>query len=132
MNTLAKKEAFIIGLIVVLFILLFIPALLHSRAEKRDGIRRDEIAERKTDLELYFNDHDAYPLEFDASPHHYVVTERDQSGATHWFLRAVLENPADTGAHYDAESGRNYYYRVQQVDGQTVYDVCGGGPDCPL
>jgi len=132
MTTLAKKELVVLVVFCVVFLALLVPALRHSRAEARDGIRRTEIAERKIALEQYFNRHDSYPLEFDASPHRYVVTEKEQGGATRWYLRAVLENESETKEDYDAEEGRNYYYRVHHVDGEFVYDVCGGGPDCPL
>lgn len=132
MNALAKYEVWGLAAAAIIFLLLLIPAMQHSRAEARDGIRRQEIADRKIELEQYFNAHEAYPLEFDASPHEYVVAEQDEVGATRWYLRAVLENSAATKADYDAESGRNYHYRVQQVGDNTVYDVCGGGPDCPL
>jgi len=134
MNSLAKREYLVVGAVLLLMAVMLVPALQHARAERRDGIRRTEIAERKVLLEQYYNLHNTYPGadEFDAAPHEYVPTERDAIGVQRWYLRAVLENKADLEAAYDAEAGRNYYYRVHQIDGETVYDVCGGGPDCPL
>lgn len=98
----------------------------------RDGIRRDEVAAFKTVLEQYYNKHEVYPLEFDASPHKYVVVKQANGGAASWYLRAKLENNAVEDEGFDAESGRNYYYRLINESGATYYDVCGGSDGCAL
>jgi hypothetical protein len=128
----AKRELVIVGGIVAAFALLLFPALLHARREARDGIRRTEIAHFKQALEHYYNEHTAYPLQFDASPHRYVVVTSDKRGATAWYLQAALENKSATFAGYDAEAERNYGYRVISAKGTTLYEVCGGTPTCDL
>ena len=132
MDKIAKRELSVLLILVVVFFSLLFPALRFARRETRDGIRRDEIAAFKQVLEQYYNKHEVYPLEFDASPHEYVVVEQTVKGATVWYLRARLENQAMAAESFDAESGRNYYYRLINQDGYTFYDVCGGSATCAL
>lgn len=130
MTSLAKKEGIVLLLLIAVLVIGLYPALRHARRETRDGIRRDEIAARKTALEQYFNAHDTYPLTFDASPHQYVVEAWDSAGAISWFVRARLENESPETVAFDAEAGRNYWYRIVRYDSATYYDVCGGIARC--
>ena len=130
MNTLAKREAIIIILIIVVFSLFLYPSLRYARRETRDGIRRQEIADTKHQLEMYFNKHNSYPLMFNASPHKYVVTSTSDDMATGWYLRAQMENNHQTGSDFDHDLGRQYFYRYLNEDKLTYYDVCGGQLDC--
>lgn len=105
---------------------------MHARQEARDGIRRDEVAAFKRLLEQHYNEYEAYPLIFDASPHRYVVVEQDDKGATTWYLQAEMENDHPEMSDFDAEEGRNYYWRYVQNEGRTYYEVCGGAPSCGI
>ena len=115
-----------------IFIVLLLPSLHHTQQEYRDGIRRTEIAERKIQLEQYYNEHTVYPpqFEFDASPHIYHVVISNDEGAQGYYLRAQLENYSPESTGFDAEAGRNYHYRVINFEGDTYYDVCGGEYSC--
>lgn len=132
MNIEARKELSALVALGVLFVILLLPALLHARQETRDGIRRDELAAFKQVLERENNDTGSYPLEFNASPHKYVVDRQDEGGALEWRLRAQLENNPRPTAGFDYEAGRNYYYRIVREDGFTYYEVCGGESTCGL
>ena len=125
-----KGELLVIGVGVLIFGALLVPSLHHAQQERRDGIRRDEVAAAKIELEQYFNAHETYPREFDASPHQYVVEVDDGQGATGWYVRAELENAADAIVAFDEEAGRNYWYRIVREGGATYYDVCGGISRC--
>lgn len=118
------------AVLVVLLLGLTVPSLLHARREQRDGIRRDELAGLKRELEKKNNELGYYPIEFDASPHRYVVTEAHGDKAIAWYLRAELENFADSTSGFDEERDRNYYYRISNEDEKTFYDVCGGTLTC--
>lgn len=115
------------GLIVVLLVFL-VPALLHARAERRDGIRRQEVRQFKQLMEERNNELGFYPYELDASPHVFVVTEGEGQQADGWYLRAELENQAEPTAGFDEEY--NVYYRVVREDEKTYYDICGGTLRC--
>lgn len=132
MSKTSKHELIVVGGTLIIFLLLLYPSLRHARREARDEIRRTEVAGRKVELEQYFNKHHTYPLKFDAHPHRYVVTEQDEGGAAAWYLQAQLELPHESLHDYDAEAGRNYYYRYQNRNGRTFYEVCGGTPKCDL
>jgi len=125
---LAKKEYMVLGILCLIFLAMLFPALQSSRREVRDGIRRNELVQFKVLLEQYFNEYNEYPLEFDASPHEYVVTEVDGDEAMAWYLRAKLENGGEAGSGFDLE--HNVFYRVFIDDGLTFYDICGGGSEC--
>ncbi len=130
MERITQREALVFLVGVVVFLALLFPALRYARRETRDGIRRNEIAAFKQVLEQYYNTHETYPAEFDASPHRYVVTEMDGAGARAWYLRAQLENKHPTQAGYDEDEGRKYNFRLVQKGSVTFYEVCGGTPDC--
>ena len=132
MKSRARNEILAIVALLIVYACLLLPALKYERREVRDGIRRDEIAAFKRQLEQHFNVHNTYPLEFNASPHEYVATREEEDGAKSFFLRAKLENAAENEEGYDAEAGRNYNYRVINKDGETYYEVCGGTPSCPI
>ena len=130
MTSVAKKEGLVLLFLIVVLGIGLYPALRHARREARDGIRRDEIAARKTSLEQYFNAHETYPREFDASPHQYVVESSDNQGVTGWYVRAQLENKTEETVAFDAEAERNYWYRIIREGETTYYDVCGGIARC--
>ncbi len=132
MGRIAQREGLIIGGTVVVFLALLFPALLYARREARDGIRRNEIAAFKQVLEQHYNKYEAYPLEFNAHPHEYVVIEKAGTEAASWYLRAELENPHTTSAGHDEDEGRKYDYRLIHTEGRTYYEVCGGTPTCAL
>jgi len=130
MNTLAKREALVLIILIAIFVVLLIPSLQHARRETRDGLRRHEIADIKHQIEMYFNEHESYPLKYDASPHEYVTTETNDDVATGWYLRARLENEHKTGSDFDHEPGRQYYYRYVNSNDHTYFEVCGGIAKC--
>lgn len=132
MDTAARREIIVLILALTLFLSLLYPAVMHARREARDGMRRDEVAAFKQVLEQYYNKHETYPLEFDAAPHQYVVTDSTAAGATAWYLRAKLENQQETKTGYDGDVGRQYDWRLIQEGETTYYDVCGGTPTCDL
>ncbi|MBI3251602.1 MAG: hypothetical protein HYZ62_01690 [Candidatus Andersenbacteria bacterium] len=114
----------------ILLLLSIIPSLLFARREARDGAVRDQLAATKQKLEEINNQLKYYPLTFDASPFEYVVTEKNFQEALGWFLRARLEQSLKPISAFDYEGDRNYYFRISQIDGQTLYDVCGGTERC--
>lgn len=126
----ARREMTTIALAALIFVALLYPNLQHARREARDGLRRDQLALIKQQIEQYNNLHQAYPLQFDAAPNAYVVLNQDSTGATAWYLRAALENPGRPSSGYDAERGRNYIYRIVREGGRTYYDICGGTLTC--
>ena len=128
MTGLAKKEYIVLGLVFFVFLGLLYPALLSSRREVRDGIRRNELVQFKVLLEQYFNEHDQYPLEFNADPHKYVVTRVKDDESVAWYLRARLENDGEASSGFDLE--HNVFFRVVVDDGFTFYDICGGESKC--
>lgn len=130
MRKTAKAELSFLLLFIVVFTALLLPAALYARRELRDGIRRNELTNFKTELEKYNNKHDVYPLIFNASPHQYVVADKDSKGATKWFLRAKMENRHKTKNGFDEEAGHNYYYRYINENNSTYFDICGGLDKC--
>jgi hypothetical protein len=132
MDPIARRECIVLGLAVLLFVSLLLPALLHARREARDGVRRNEMAAFKNVLEQYYNVHETYPLTFDASPHRYVVVTSDEKGATAWYLQARLENKKASHADQSQEEGANFNYRIVREGDFTYYEVCGGTPTCSL
>lgn len=130
MTALAKKEYIVIGFLLGILFASMIPSLLYARKEKRDGIRRDEIAAMKRALEGINNVKGVYPLEFKATPHQYIVTDKDSTSAKGWFLRVELENPTKDELGFDEEAGRNYFFRILNEHGHIYYDVCGGEDTC--
>lgn len=125
-----QRELLVILAAGILFVGLLYPALWHARREARDGLRRDEVAAFKRVLEQYYNEHESYPLEFDASPHRYIVVERDETGAASWYVKAQLENSHEPVSGYDGDEGRQFDWRYVSEGGETFYEVCGGVPRC--
>lgn len=124
----ASLEYFTVTLLVAVCLGLLFSSLLTSRREVRDGIRRTEIIQFKSVLERYFNDHGFYPLEFNATPHRYVVLADDGEQALAWYLRAQLENKGVEDRGFDLE--HNIFWRVVYEHGSLFYDVCGGEATC--
>jgi len=130
MEKTAKLEISFLLLFFFVFATLLFPAALHARREVRDGIRRNELTNFKTELEKYYNKHETYPLTFNANPHQYAVVEKNTKGATKWFLRAKLENQHKVEKGFDEEAGHNYYYRYINENNNTYFDICGGLYKC--
>jgi type II secretory pathway pseudopilin PulG len=128
MKAIGKWEWGIVVLAIILMLLALIPSLQYARREVRDGMRRNELLAFKRELEQYFNKQENYPVEYDASPHEYVVLEDYEGGATHWYLRAELENRRMPTAGFDEEY--NVFFRVLHQDQKTFYDICGGELRC--
>lgn len=128
MNRIAKREAGVVLLLVVILVVGLYPAVKYARQERRDGARRGEVVELKRALEMYFNEHEQYPLEFEVGAHDYKVVETDGQQALAWYVRAELENNAKPRADFDEEY--NIYFRVVNEGGGTFYDVCGGISTC--
>src|SRR3989344_891403 len=114
----------------ILLLLSVIPSLLFAHREARDGAVRDHLAATKQRLEEVNNKLKYYPLTFDAAPFEYVVTAKNSKEALGWFLRAHLEQSLQPISAFDYEGDRNYYFRISQVGGQTLYDICGGTERC--
>lgn len=128
MDPIARWEYKFLIIVTLLFVLSLLPALHFQQQERRDGIRRAEVISHKKTLEQYFNVHAAYPLEFNASPHQYVVEEVHDGSAIRWYLRAELENMHPETQGFDEEY--NVYYRFVRDDVHTFYDVCGAESHC--
>jgi len=130
MRNIVKVELFLLVLLLVVFATLLLPAAIYARRELRDGIRRNELTNFKTELEKYYNKHEAYPLTFNAVPHQYFLVDKDSKGATKWFFRAKMENSHKAEEGFDKEAGHNYYYRYLNENNSTYFDVCGGLYEC--
>lgn len=128
MNATARKEIVVVGLLAVVLLAGVSVAGWHARREARDGVRRAEVRNIKHELEMYFNEHETYPLIFDDAVHEYVVVEQDEKGAIGWYVRGELENKAEPTAGFDLEY--NVGYRVVTEGGRTFYDLCGGNYKC--
>lgn len=57
-----KTEAYVLGLLGLVFFLALLPALGYASREHRDGARRKLLREIKTELEQWFNDAHGFPL----------------------------------------------------------------------
>lgn len=132
MTKISKREYLVIGLCVLLLLLAVLPSLQYARREYRDGLRREELAAVKRQLEDIYNKKNAYPVDFSLPVHRYFVTSREEDRANAWYIQASMENPHETSSGYDAEEGHNFYYRYMQQAGQTFYEICGGDLSCAL
>ena len=117
----------LVGLAVLLLVFLS-PSLLYVRQERRDGIRRTELRQFKQLMEERNNELGYYPIELNAAPHEFVVTDSEGEQAEGWYLRAWLENPAEPEVGFDEEY--NVYYRIGREGEKTYYDICGGLERC--
>lgn len=127
-RVIARREYIVLGLLVIVFLGALLPSLLHSRRERRDGIRRSELVAFKQLMEQKNNELGYYPTEFDATPHQFIVTEQNEEQALEWYLRAQLENTPQPTAAFDLE--RNVYFRIVHEGGLVFYDICGGTSTC--
>jgi len=128
MDKTAQKEFLLIGLTLLIFIILLIPALKFARADWRDSIRRAELINLKIKLEQYNNKKGFYPIVYDASPHQYLVINKNGDGASKWFLRAEMENKSKEQQGFDLEN--NVYFRYLSQNKKNYYDICGGDYKC--
>jgi type II secretory pathway pseudopilin PulG len=128
MNANARKEILVVVVLIIILLVGVFFATLHARREVRDGVRRTEVRNIKHTLEMYFNEHETYPLSFNDAVHEYVVVEQDEKGATGWYVRAELENKAEPTSAFDLEY--NIEYRIILEGGRTFYDLCGGNLKC--
>ncbi len=127
METIAKLEFLVLSVLTSVLLLGVFNSARIARQERRDGVRRDEIRAVKTQLEQYYNQHNRYPLEFNAGQYHYVVMNANTNSAVSWYIRGQLERrPAPTAA-FDLE--HNIYYRVTP---EGFYDICGAEFHCGL
>lgn len=128
MNATARKEIVVVVLLVIILLAGVLVAGLQARREVRDGIRRAELRNIKHELEMYFNEHESYPLLFNDAVHEYVVVEQAGGEATGWYVRGELENKAEPTAGFDLEY--NIDYRIVTEGERTFYDLCGGNYKC--
>lgn len=130
MVSIAKKEFIILACLALFLVVSILPSLQYARREKRDGIHLAALVEVKHTLEQVNNKLMYYPLDFSAAPYQFVVTHEEGKQAIGWYLRMSLENthPAESG--FDFEGEHNYYYRISQERGVTMYDICGGDERC--
>ncbi|MFH1353993.1 MAG: hypothetical protein ABIH36_01775 [bacterium] len=126
MLTIAQREYLTLAILLIVFIAFLVPSLLTTRAEVRDGLRKQEITRLKRSLEDYYNIHESYPLTFDASPYRYVVTGQDESGATGYYLEAQFEVEQKNQAAFDEDESRKFHYRILHQENKILYRVCGG------
>jgi type II secretory pathway pseudopilin PulG len=61
MLTVARGEYAALTLLAGTFITFLIPSLLDTRADIRDGLRKQDIAYLKRSLEQFYNEHNYYP-----------------------------------------------------------------------
>ncbi len=130
MDARARNEYLVIGGLLVLLLIFLLPSLREARREVRDGVRRTELIERKVELEQINNEIGYYPLEYDASPHEYMVLEHRGDAAIAWYLRARLEREGESQAGFDEEY--NVFYEVTLEDGASYYYICGGEYTCGI
>ncbi len=130
MNSTFRKEIWVAGTLTVILLVGVVLSGLYARREVRDGIRKQELRKIKHELEMYFNEYDKYPLDFNDPIHDYVVVEKEGDGALGWFVRAELENAPKPTAGFDLEYNNDY--RVVRQGGKAFYDLCGGNYKCDL
>ena len=131
LNNVIKRELMVVGVLAVVLVVSIVPALLHSRAEVRDGVLRDGAGSIKRQMEMENNELGYYPANFVVgAPYEFSVTQVEGSSAIGWEVRVKLENRHTAQSGYDYEEGRNYYYRIDTVGNDTYYVVCGGENIC--
>lgn len=124
-SRIARRE--FVGAILVLLVLIIgmVYGGAYARRERRDGQTREDLRQLKTALEMYFNQHEQYPLEWDEGKYKYTVTDRAAGAATGWYVSGLLENaPLPTGG-FDEEYNIDW-----RVTGQGNYEICGGIKQC--
>lgn len=128
MDKIAKIEWGAVAALALIAAAGVVPAGFLARQEARDGIRRTELIEDKRALEQIYNKEDAYPLEYDAAPHRFVVVFEEVGSAKAWFVRAELERRHGDEHGFDLEN--NVYYRYVNDEKKTFFDICGGISTC--
>lgn len=126
MSAIAKREYFVLAVLVIIFIAALIPALLTTRAEVRDGLRKQDITRLKRSLEDFYNIHKYYPMTYEATPYSYHVTSQEESGATGYFLEAQFEVEQKDQTTFDEDESRKFHYRILHQENKILYRVCGG------
>lgn len=126
MLTVAGREYLVLTFLLLIFVVLLIPSLLTTRAEIRDGLRKQDIATLKHNAEMYFNEHNIYPTSLDASPYRYVVTKTQDQAASGYYIEAELEVEQLDQTAFDEDELRKYHFRILHEDNKILYRVCGG------
>ena len=126
MSTTAKHEYLVLAILAVIFIVALIPSLLTTRAEIRDGQRKQNITQHKRSLEDYYNIHEYYPMTYEATPYSYHVSSHNKLGATGYYLEAQFEVEQKDQTAFDEDESRKFHYRILNQDNKTFYRVCGG------
>ena len=110
----------LIELLVVIAIIGILAALVtasisDSRAKSRDAARLSQLNELETALELYYLDHDQYPVVF-------AVPLTDLEGElSPTYIRAIPDDPLYTGTLCQLSSdGGNYCYNSNTGQGYTL------------
>ena len=125
MDEYGKIEGVVLGVIVLILLSGVIYAGHYARQEKRDGKVREDLREVKHQLEMYFNEYDRYPLEWETGDYEYVVMSKKGEYATGWYVSGKLENRGKSASGVDEE------YNVEwRVTGEGNYEICGGEYRC--
>lgn len=121
----ARRE--FIGVILALLVLIIgvVYGGSYARRERRDGQTREDLRQLKTALEMYYNQHEQYPLEWDGGKYKYIVTDQVNGAATGWYVSGPLENAPQVTGGFDEEY--NIDWRVTE---QGNYEICGGIEQC--
>jgi len=125
MDKLTKVEYSVIGVVLVMLVIGVVKSGGYARQERRDGLVRAELRQLKTDVEMYYNDHDQYPLTWPVAKYRYVVVEGDENEASGWYVSGALENIQTP------DSGFNEEYNIEwRVTEEGNYEICGGNHSC--
>ena len=124
-SKIAKREFIVIILALLVLIIGTVYGGAYARRERRDGQTRETLRQLKTALEMYYNEHEQYPLEWDGGKYKYTVTNREGDVATGWYVSGNLENaPFPTGG---SDEEYNIDWRVTK---RGRYEICGGIKQC--
>ena len=85
-SKIAKREFIVIILALLVLIIGTVYGGAYARRERRDGQTRETLRQLKTALEMYYNEHEQYPLEWDGGKYKYTVTNREGDVATGWYV----------------------------------------------
>lgn len=77
LNTWRRQERRFVAMLVILFLLLFIPAIRDARRDARDARRIDDLAQAKRQVEQFYNVHAAFPSTSGTEPLPCVSSDDD-------------------------------------------------------
>ncbi len=132
----------LIELLVVIFIIgtltaIILPNFVGSRQRARDARRKQDLADIKTALRLYYNDNQSYPADYTTLDTAYITSiPQDPNGGAYnycvsldgdkFVLMAEMENPGDReAAETQSDSGCPSSLCNLACSADKCYYVCG-------